>query len=268
MGYRVLMGAATALLAATYAAPAAAQTTFWACRVPAVGVLYMIADGAANCLDGAHVKFSWTDGGAPGANSVTSAMIVDGTITAADVATDALTAASIANDAIGAAELAATAVTNSDLGSGTASATTFLRGDRTWGSVSPTVTQFIYAGGGSSGVATGTPTLLRTVGTFTKNSAGSAIVVSMSATVNNSSTTGGFCQFQLRVDDAPPTGNAATEYGGGVYANHQVLNSRVRWTGLGTGTHTVSIYLRGTNGNTCSEGYLGFDTEVLVEEIP
>jgi len=262
------MGAATAaLFAAVFAPGASAQTTFTACRVPAVGVIYLLAAPADPCLDAAHVKFSWTEGGAPGANSVNSAAIIDGTIVAADVGADALTAATIATDAIGAAELAATAVTNTDLGTGTANASSFLRGDRTWASPSPIVTQFV-SGGGTSGTATGTPTLLRTVGNFTKASATSSVYVSFTTTVGNGSSTGGFCQLQIRIDDQPPTGNASTEYGGGVYVSSQALMWRGRWTGLSAGVHTVSIFLRGTTGNSCTEGYLGFDTEVLVEEMP
>jgi hypothetical protein len=91
------MGVAIAVLATGYATPVAAQTTFWACRVPAVGVLYIIADAAALCLDAGHVKFSWTDGGAP----------ADGSITTAKLADNAVTSAKIANGTIAAADLAA-----------------------------------------------------------------------------------------------------------------------------------------------------------------
>ena len=55
--------------------------------------------------------------------SVTAAQIVDGTIVAADVASNAITNAKMADDAVGVAELSA---------SGTASNSTFLRGDNAW----------------------------------------------------------------------------------------------------------------------------------------
>ena len=52
-----------------------------------------------------------TIAGVPANNSITSAMIVDGTIVAGDIASDAVTTAKIADDAVTAAKLADTAVT-------------------------------------------------------------------------------------------------------------------------------------------------------------
>ena len=83
MGYRALVGVATALLAAVYAPAVMAQTTFTACRVPAVGVLYLLNDALDPCLDAAHVKFSWTDGGAPPDGSITTAKIANSAVTIA-----------------------------------------------------------------------------------------------------------------------------------------------------------------------------------------
>ena len=55
--------------------------------------------------------------------AVTAAKIADGTVVAAEIASNAVTNAKMADDAVGVAELSA---------SGTASSTTFLRGDNTW----------------------------------------------------------------------------------------------------------------------------------------
>ena len=52
-----------------------------------------------------------TIAGVPSSNSITSAMIVNGTIVAGDIASDAMTTAKIADDAVTAAKLADTAVT-------------------------------------------------------------------------------------------------------------------------------------------------------------
>jgi len=56
-------------------------------------------------------------------NSITAAKIVDGVITAADIGANAVGNSEMADDAVGIAELSAT---------GTASNTTFLRGDNSW----------------------------------------------------------------------------------------------------------------------------------------
>ena len=55
--------------------------------------------------------------------AVTAAKIADGTVVAAELATNSVTNVKMADDAVGVAELSAT---------GTASSTTFLRGDNTW----------------------------------------------------------------------------------------------------------------------------------------
>ena len=56
-------------------------------------------------------------------NSITSAKILDGVITIADIGANAVGNSEMADDAVGVAELSAT---------GTASNTTFLRGDNSW----------------------------------------------------------------------------------------------------------------------------------------
>jgi len=67
-------------------------------------------------------------------DSITAAKIVDGVITAADIGPNAVGNSEMADDAVGIAELSAT---------GTASNTTFLRGDNTW--VTPTDTNTTYS---------------------------------------------------------------------------------------------------------------------------
>jgi hypothetical protein len=115
MRHFALVGALAAALTTSDASPVAAQTTFWACRVPAVGVLYMIADAAANCLDGTHVKFSWTDGGAPGANTVNSAAIIDATLATGDHGVGSVNSAAIVDATIATADIANAAVTTAKL---------------------------------------------------------------------------------------------------------------------------------------------------------
>jgi hypothetical protein len=70
-------------------------------------------------------------------NAVTTAKITDANVSTAKLADDAVTNAKVATDAIGLAELSAT---------GTASSSTYLRGDNTWATVS--------GGGGGGGLFT------------------------------------------------------------------------------------------------------------------
>ena len=67
--------------------------TFEACRVPSVGVIYMInvGDAPTACLDPSHVEFSWTEGGAPADGSITTAKLADGAVTPAKIEAGALT---------------------------------------------------------------------------------------------------------------------------------------------------------------------------------
>ena len=91
-------------------------------------------------------------------NSITAAKIVDGAITIADIADDAITSAKIADNAVVAAAIASNAVTNAKMAddaigvaelsaTGTASSTTYLRGDNSWAAVSSGAT-----GGGTDQV--------------------------------------------------------------------------------------------------------------------
>jgi len=78
-------------------------------------------------------------------DSITAAKIVDGVITAADIGANAVGNSEMADDAVGIAELSAT---------GTASNTTFLRGDNSW--VVPTDTNTVYTHPNHSGEVTST----------------------------------------------------------------------------------------------------------------
>ncbi|MGE0160132.1 MAG: hypothetical protein AB7T31_12045 [Gemmatimonadales bacterium] len=83
-----MAAAALAIGLAVDGAPALAQTTFQACRVPSVGVIYMInvGDAPTACLDASHVQFSWTEGGAPADGSITTAKLANNAVTTAKLA--------------------------------------------------------------------------------------------------------------------------------------------------------------------------------------
>ena len=93
-----------------------------------------------------------------GTGVVTTTEILDSTIASADIAADTIAAVDIAADAVGASELANASVAIANLtATGTASATTFLRGDNTWATVSATAViqnvsaNFTVSGGTQNG---------------------------------------------------------------------------------------------------------------------
>lgn len=92
------------------------------------------------------------------------------------------------------------------------------------------------------------PVSFRTLGTFTKAVTASEIEVTWHGHVRQTGTPGStFCQYQLRVDDTLPTGvTIATGVGAVVYGADSSATLSGRWSGLATGSHTVSLWLRGT----------------------
>jgi hypothetical protein len=112
-------------------------------------------------------------------------------------------------------------------------------------------------------------TLFKTIGTFTKDSASTAVTATWQSHVRTVLVGGGtFCQYQLRIDDLVPTGQTAIDTGSVVYAASQTdqqTSFMGRWTGLAAGTHTLSLYLRG-NGATCTDNFGNFARYVYVQE--
>lgn len=110
-------------------------------------------------------------------------------------------------------------------------------------------------------------TSFRTVGTFTKLSASTDIHATLLSHMDNTGTVGTFCQFQLRIDNLMPDGGLPS-YGGGAvgYGDAQSYVDSGHWTGLGAGTHTVSIWLRGNSGGLCYDNFGNFGRQVLIEE--
>jgi hypothetical protein len=101
-------------------------------------------------------------------------LIADGVIGTSEIADDAVTNAKIAG--MDAAKLSGDVAT-ARLGSGTASSTTFLRGDRTWQTVSttPTTEQVLTAYAGAAYGAVGTYTVALTPNLETLVTAGTTV---------------------------------------------------------------------------------------------
>ena len=106
----VLVGLVTVGLMALVPERVQAQgaDVFHACRIPDVGVIYMIKEPGLpdNCLSATHVEFSWTEG---------IGEVADGSITTAKLADAAVTTNTIADGAVTGAKLESGAVTIPDV---------------------------------------------------------------------------------------------------------------------------------------------------------
>jgi TolA-binding protein len=114
---------------------------------------------------------------------------------------------------------------------------------------------------------------LRDLGSFSKTSATSTVLLSWNTHVDAMGEPGTFCDFQIRVDGRPDTereggGGRAVVYvpptstGGSSPVTVSTLFGRV-----GSGHHTASIWVRGT-ARECMENYGNFPRSVIVEEGP
>jgi len=120
---------------------------------------------------------------------------------------------------------------------------------------------------------TGSYKLLETIGTFTKLNASSAITLvwTSNATGGNGSTT--FCQYQLRIDGADDQGSSATTYSGAAESGAVVYDANAAFSltdvfsGLATGSHTVSVWDRAT-ASSCADNYHDYAHDVYVLETP
>lgn len=130
-----------------------------------------------------------------------------------------------------------------------------------------------YSEGSDTSSVTARYAPLRDLGSFTKASAGSAVILTWNTHVDAMGEPGTFCDFQLRVDGKPDTdreggGGRAVVYvppnsaGGSSPVTVATLFNRV-----GAGHHTVSIWVRGT-ARECMENYGNFPRSVIVEEGP
>jgi hypothetical protein len=114
---------------------------------------------------------------------------------------------------------------------------------------------------------------LRTVGTFAKSSATTSVLLVWSTHVDAAGDPGSFCDFQLRVDGKADVeeegggGRAVVYVPQGAAAGSGMASVAAYFTRVGAGSHTVSIWVRGS-ARECNENYGNFPRSVLVEEGP
>ena len=129
-----------------------------------------------------------------------------------------------------------------------------------------------YNGSNTEASPVDTYELIRTVGVFTKVATGTAVRLDFSG--HHTSTGGGFCHYQLRIDGRANDGDNALNYQGDQegnavsYAAAAPLATFAMFPNLSAGNHTVQIYVRGIGATSCQLNSGNFNQQVVVEEFP
>ncbi len=134
----------------------------------------------------------------------------------------------------------------------------------------PVITRLLYDGSSGDTSLTGDYELHRAVGTFTKVSDGTAVLLNWNAHADKDPS--GFCEWQLRIDGYKDNGSNSTSYensGAGVvvYSENDAISVTGLFTGLASGDHTVEIWLRGSS-SYCGLNSGDFGQTVIVTETP
>jgi hypothetical protein len=134
----------------------------------------------------------------------------------------------------------------------------------------PVITRILYDGSSGDTTVGLDYELHRAVGSFTKVSDGTAVILDWNAHADKAAS--GFCEFQLRIDGYNDNGDDSTAFenaGGGavVFAANDVISAKALFTGLAAGEHSVEIWLRG-NASNCNLNSGDFGQTIIVTETP
>lgn len=125
------------------------------------------------------------------------------------------------------------------------------------------ITTFIYGSAISIANPVATMTLFRSIGTFTKNSATSTLLVHWNSHVT---TTGLVCSYTFCFDSVC---SGSSENWVTNFSNASVpATATLAYLGVGAGTHTIALYVRGVSATVCDENSGNYSRQVVIEEIP
>jgi hypothetical protein len=130
-----------------------------------------------------------------------------------------------------------------------------------------------YTDGSDTSSVKASYSLLRTMGGFSKASPNSTILLTWNTHVDAVGEPGTFCDFQLRVDAKPDTdrdgggGRAVVYVPSGSGGGSSPVTVSALFGRLGAGSHTASVWVRGT-ARECMENYGNFPRTIIVEEGP
>lgn len=222
---------------------------------PAGTTSYSIV-GTSQILSVPYALYSKTVENIPD-NSVTSSKIADGSISAADLGTGSVTGAKIADLTITSSDIANDGITYAKISSSGAAAKHVLQytgSDVLWNYASGSEIKYALINVGStlSINITTTYTKQATIGTFSKLIAASRLEITFNGRIyveSLSGTAAYVAYFELRVDDNPPAAGGRTnikytETGG----NGIQVSTTGIFTGLSSGSHTISIWIRTSSG--------------------
>jgi hypothetical protein len=130
-----------------------------------------------------------------------------------------------------------------------------------------------YSDGSDTSTVTSSYALLRNLGTFSKASSTSTVLLTWNTHVDAMGEPGTFCDFQLRVNGKPDTdregggGRAVVYVPPGSSGGSSPVTVATLFGRVGAGSHTASVWVRGT-ARECMENYGNFPRSIIVEEGP
>ena len=134
--------------------------------------------------------------------------------------------------------------------------------------VNTNITRLEYSGTVIDSTITPTYELFRTVGTFNKVAADTAIELTWNSHLTMVGTV--VCDFQVRIDNtaAGGTGLITGPSGRAVLQTSAAPASVTQYfAGLPAGSHTVSIWVRGVSATSCTENDGNYTRTVFVKEV-
>ena len=132
----------------------------------------------------------------------------------------------------------------------------------------PAITRLQYSGSNIDTSISGTWEYVRDLGTFTKTSSDTDVIINVDG---HGEINAVFCHWQVRVDGLTDVGAASTspslaDGGSAVQYATGAWFIQALFSGLGTGSHDVELWLRGS-GTDCQNNPFNFGHTALVTEL-